>query len=89
MEGIATFCDYFVIATGTSATHIRAVADGIQESLKKLGVRQHHIEGYREAVWVVVDYGSVVVHVFEENARQFYDLERLWADAPRVDYAQP
>jgi len=80
----ANFCDFFVILTGTSATHIKSIADGINEGLRKEGVRTHHAEGYRESKWVVLDYFSVIVHIFDEETRLFYDLEHLWSDARRL-----
>ncbi len=80
----ANFCDYFVILTGTSATHIKSIADGINKGLRKDGMRTHHLEGYRESKWVVLDYFSVIVHIFDEDTRLFYDLEHLWSDAPKL-----
>ncbi|MFH1093798.1 MAG: ribosome silencing factor [Candidatus Omnitrophota bacterium] len=80
----ANFCDFFVIITGTSATHIKSIADGINEGLRKDGMGVHHAEGYREAKWVVLDYFSVIVHIFDEETRFFYDLEHLWSDAPKL-----
>lgn len=80
----ANFCDYFVILTGTSTTHIKSIADGINEGLRKAGMRTHHAEGYRESKWVVLDYFSVIVHIFDEETRLFYDLENLWADAAKL-----
>ena len=81
---ISTFCDFFVIITGTSQMHIRSIADGIEEEMKKHGVRCNHREGDYESRWLVLDYASVVVHIFDEEMRGFYDLEHLWADASRV-----
>ena len=78
----ANFCDFFVILTGTSATHIKSIADGINDGLRKVDMRTHHAEGYRESKWVVLDHFSVIVHIFDEETRLFYDLENLWSDAP-------
>ena len=80
----ANFCDYFVILTGTSTTHIKSIADGINDGLRKVGMRTHHAEGYRESKWVVLDHFSVIVHIFDEDTRFFYDLENLWSDAPKL-----
>jgi ribosome-associated protein len=84
LRGIANFTDYFLIASGTNPRQVQAIADEIVEQLKKHGTRAARIEGYNTAEWVLVDYGDFVVHVFEDKARRFYDLERLWRDAERV-----
>ncbi len=81
---VASFTDYFVIAAGANARQVQAIADGVQEKLKESGRRPARVEGYRNAEWVLLDYGDFVFHVFEEKARRFYDLERLWRDAARV-----
>ena len=78
--------DYFVIATGTSRRQLHAISDEIESVLlRDLGDRRLGLEGYQESHWVILDYGDVVVHLFDENARQFYDLEGLWGGAARVD----
>ncbi len=76
--------DYFIIASGTSSTHVRALADEVDEEMKKLGVEPDHIEG-RATGWILLDYGCVLVHVFDPQSRDYYNLERLWGDAARVD----
>ena len=76
--------DYFVIGSGHSDVHVRAIADGIVESLGKKQVKVWHREGDEEGTWILLDYGDIVVHIFYEPARQFYSLERLWADAPQL-----
>lgn len=86
LRKIANFCDFFVILTGTSKPHIRAIADGINEGLSGQGVKAHHCEGYHESKWVVLDYADVIVHIFDNETRSFYDLEHLWADAPKVGH---
>jgi ribosome-associated protein len=73
--------DYFVIASGTSDTHVRAVAEHVVEQMKKEGVRVHHVEGLQQGRWVLLDYIDFVVHVFHPTLREFYQLERLWSDA--------
>jgi ribosome-associated protein len=74
-------CDFFVIATARNPIHSRAVVDGINERLRDEGRRPTHTEGLAAGKWVLMDYGDVVVHVFVQEERQYYDLERLWADA--------
>ena len=82
---MASFTDYFVIASGTNVRQVQAVADEVQEQLRKqLGVKPARVEGYNSAEWVLLDYGDFIFHVFEEKSRRFYDLERLWRDAARV-----
>lgn len=81
---LTTLGDYLVIATGTSTTQIRALSDEVEFRLEEAGVRPHHIEG-RATNWYLLDYQSVMVHVFGRDAREFYNLERLWADAEEVD----
>ena len=84
LRPVATFTDYFVIASGTNVRQVQAIADEITERLKREGTRAERIEGYRTAEWVLVDYGDFIVHIFEEKARRFYDLERLWREGVRV-----
>jgi ribosome-associated protein len=84
LREIASFTDYFVITSGTNARQVQAIADEVVEQLKKQGTRAARMEGYNTGEWVLVDYGDFIVHVFDNKARQFYDLERLWRDAVRV-----
>jgi len=84
LRKLTLICDYFVLCHGTSATHIRGMADYLQEELRKKGLTLNGIEGYQEAEWVLIDLGEVIVHIFSETAREFYDLERLWGDAPHL-----
>jgi ribosome-associated protein len=82
---VCSFADYFVICSGTSSRHTRAISDAIQEELKKkLDLLPAHLEGYAQSEWILLDYFDFVVHIFSEKAREFYDLERLWKMAPRV-----
>lgn len=76
--------DYFIIANGTSNTHVRALADEVEEEMSKLGVEPEHIEG-RATGWILLDYGCVLVHLFDPQSREYYNLERLWGDAAKVD----
>jgi len=82
------FTDYFVVCSGTNPRQIQAIADEVEERLKKAGLRPAHTEGYRQAEWVLLDYVDFVVHIFSENARRFYDLERLWKSAKRMEPAE-
>ncbi len=81
---ISSVADYFLLATGTSSTHIRALADEVAEELSKLGVQPDHIEG-KTTGWILLDYKSVVVHIFTQSERELFNLEKLWGDAKEVD----
>lgn len=85
ISGICTFADYFLLCSGDSSRQIQAIADEVESQLKKNGYRPGHIEGYRNAEWVLLDYSSLVVHIFSKSARSFYDLERLWRDGKTLD----
>jgi ribosome-associated protein len=89
MRKVSGVCDWFVIASGASTTQVRAIADHISRKLKDKGERLWHMEGAREGLWVLLDYGDVVAHIFLEETRRFYDLERLWGDAPQTRYKEP
>jgi ribosome-associated protein len=83
-KGSGAFTDYFVLCNGTNPRQIQAIADEVELRLKKAGLRPNQIEGYNQAEWVLIDYVDFVVHVFSEKARKFYDLERLWKSAKRL-----
>jgi len=85
LREIASFTDFFVITTGTNRRQVQAISDEVVEQLKRAGTRAARVEGYQTAEWILIDYGDFVVHVFDEKARRFYDLERLWREAKRVD----
>ena len=85
----SNLCDYFFICSATSTRQSKAIADGITESLKAKGTKPWHVEGYKEGRWILLDYNSVVAHIFHDDARSFYRLERLWGDAPHVDFSKP
>ena len=87
-EGVTTLADYFVICTATSNTQVKAISDACEEAAEKNGERAHHIEGHRDGAWLLMDFSSVVVHVFTDEARKFYDLERLWSDAEEIDVSK-
>ena len=82
---LTTLADYFVICTATSTTQIKALADACEKNLKEQGEPPHHVEGHRGGTWVLMDFSAVVVHIFDDEARKFYDLERLWQDAEKMD----
>lgn len=84
ISSISTICDYFVICSGYSSTQVKAIAEHVDEKLEDEGVRKLRIEGMNDAHWVLLDYGTVVVHVFQEGDREFYNLEHLWGDAKVV-----
>ncbi len=85
LREIASFTDYFVITSGSNERQVQAIADEIVEQLKKSGTAAARVEGYKSAEWILLDYGDFIVHVFAQKARKFYDLERLWRDAKRIE----
>lgn len=85
VDNVSVLADYFVIATGTSSTHVKALADEVEYKLSEAGVSVSHIEGYRSNSWILLDYVDVIVHVFSDEAREYYDLERLWQDGEEID----
>ena len=86
-KGSGAFTDYFVLCSGTNPRQVQAIADEVELRLKAADIRAAHIEGYKQAEWVLLDYVDFVVHVFSEKARKFYDLERLWKTAKRLEVA--
>ena len=84
VEDLSTLTDYFVVGTGASRVQTQAMADNIEDELAKTGIRPNRIEGLQEGRWVLMDYGQVIIHIFQEDERNFYNLERLWADAPAL-----
>src|SRR5262252_8982929 len=85
LRGISSFTDFFVIVTGANRRQVQAISDEVVEQLKRHGSPAARVEGYQNAEWVLIDYGDFVVHVFDDKARRFYDLERLWREARRRD----
>jgi len=81
---ISTIADYFVIATGTSTTQVQAMADELDEKMGLLGYKLHHKEGFRNGRWVLLDFGNIVIHLFHDEERKFYNLERIWVDAKSI-----
>jgi len=88
MRGMASFTDFTVICTGTSDRQIRAVADHVIQFGEKFGERPYRVGGYENARWIVLDYVNVVAHIFSAPYRTYYDLELLWGDAPRIEWAR-
>lgn len=86
LTGVTPVVDFFVIATGTSQRQMHAAADEVKRVLGAEGSRCHGLEGYENSTWILQDYGDIVLHLFTPEARQMYDLEHLWADAPRIDW---
>jgi ribosome-associated protein len=84
LEKVSDFTDYFLICSGTSERQVQAIADSVQERMREERVRPLHVEGYNRGQWILLDYGDFVVHIFQEEPRRFYSLERLWGDAPDV-----
>ena len=84
LREIASFTDYFLITSGTNERQVQAISDEVVETLKKAGTAAARVEGYKSAEWILLDYGYFVVHVFDEKARKFYDLERLWRESRQV-----
>ena len=84
LREIASFTDYFMIVSGANERQVQAISDEVYEQLKKAGHAAARVEGYKTAEWILLDYGDFVVHVFEQKARSFYDLERLWRESKRV-----
>lgn len=85
LKKVASFTEYFVICSGASTRQVAAIAEAVEENLRKAGKRPLHTEGYSSAEWILLDYGDFIVHVFSNSARRFYDLERLWRDAGRIE----
>ena len=88
VRDLTVLTDYFVIASGTSTTHVAALADEVEFALGEKGVKPYNTEGYDSKNWVLLDYSSVIVHVFVPNTRTYYDLEHLWADGEPVDISE-
>ena len=85
LRGVATFTDFFLISTGANKRQMQAISDEVVDQLKRQGSPAARVEGYQAAEWILIDYGDFIVHVFDEKARRFYDLEYLWREAKRLD----
>ncbi len=86
MKGVASFCDFFIILSGDSHRQVRALADALQEELSKKKIKVYRRQDDREFSWIVLDFFDIVVHIFYKEVREFYSLERLWADAERINF---
>ncbi|HEY6219415.1 MAG TPA: ribosome silencing factor [Gemmatimonadaceae bacterium] len=84
LRGVSDMTDYFLVASGTSDTHVRSIAERLSEEMKKTGVTAYHVEGLTQGRWVLLDFVDFVVHVFHPTLREFYQLERLWSDAQSI-----
>jgi ribosome-associated protein len=85
LRGVATFTDFFVISTGANQRQMQAISDEVVDQLKQRGSPAARVEGHQAAEWILIDYGDLIVHIFDEKARRFYDLEYLWREAKRLD----
>ena len=85
---ISTLADYFIIAAGTNINQVQALADNVQEKLGRAGYNTKNVEGYDSANWILLDFGDIIVHVFDSENRLFYDLERIWRDGKIIDAAE-
>lgn len=85
VDDISVLADYFVIATGSNSTQVKAIAEEVEYKLKETGNTVSHIEGYRSNSWILLDFIDVIVHVFSDEAREYYDLDRMWADGEVID----
>jgi len=89
LRSLSTFADFFVICSADSDTQVKAIADEIDKSLRDEGIKCWHKEGYMALSWVLLDYVDVIVHVFKKEAREFYNIEKLWGDAPTIEIIDP
>lgn len=85
MEGLTIVADYYVLCTGQNRIQVQAIADAVREKMEEAGEPARHVEGYDRGRWILLDFNDVIVHVFDRESREFYDLDRLWADAPRLE----
>lgn len=88
ISNISVIADYFIIAGANNERQVKALADNVEEMLGKEGIEPKHIEGYQSANWVLMDYGDIIIHIFNQEQRLFYDLERIWTDGKFVEANQ-
>jgi ribosome-associated protein len=86
---LTSIADYFIVCSGRSDRQVQSIAQGIEENLRGMGVRPHSVEGAARGQWLLMDFSDVIVHIFYEPVREFYDLEGLWSDAPRAQLPEP
>jgi len=89
LRKLTTITDYFVVCSGDSDTQVKAIADEVDKTLRDEGIRAWHIEGYQALNWILIDFIDVVVHVFKKETREYYNLEKLWGDAPVTEITDP
>lgn len=89
LDGMSDVTDFFIIVSGTSTRHAQTIASAIEGTLREIREKKYHVEGYQNAYWILIDAGDVVIHVFSEEARSYYDLERHWLDAKRIEFDPP
>ncbi len=87
VSDLTVLADYFLMCTATSSTHVRALADEAEEKLSEAGAAVHHIEG-KTTGWIVLDYGTVIIHIFSRDQREFYDLDKMWSDGEQIDLSE-
>ena len=87
LEGKSPMTDYFLICSGANKPQIKAICDNIDDKMAELGLNPDHIEGYQEAKWILMDYGNIIIHIFDNESREYFNLERLWGDAPAVRFS--
>ena len=85
LQGLSNIADYFVIANGNNTNHLRALADEVEQKLSEAGEKPHHSEGYSGGTWILLDYGNVLIHLFNKEQREFYDLDKVWSHAKTID----
>lgn len=88
ISGVSIIADYFLLASGSSTTHVKALAEELEFKLSELGAEPIRTEGAQSATWIIMDYGDAVIHIFHKETRQFFNLERLWADGREVDLGE-
>lgn len=89
VRDLTSIADYFIVCSGRSDRQVQSIAQGIEENLRGMGVRPHSVEGAARGQWLLMDFFDVIVHIFYEPVREFYDLEGLWSDAPRAQLPEP
>ena len=85
LRGISNITDFFIIASGNNPNQLRAMADMVEEKLFKAGLKLHHSEGYTGGIWILLDFGNIIVHLFNKEQRDFYSLDRVWGDAKEIE----